>query len=110
MKIIKVEYKRLISDGNFNNQAHGAEALVEDGETPEDARTSLVYWVNSFIQDSHGLSETQKEHDDLSLEIAQLEEQKAELLGDIDAGKERFSWLKNLLEKHGVEIPESLPF
>lgn len=50
MKITKITYSKLISWPGYNNETHGAEAIVEDGDKPDDVRTELIYFVDDIIK------------------------------------------------------------
>ena len=50
MKITKITYSKLVSFPGYHNETHGAEALVEDGDKPDDVRTELVYFVDELIK------------------------------------------------------------
>ncbi len=49
MKIVAVRYRKLVSGPGFENKAIEAEAVLEDGEAPEDALLGLTQWVHSQI-------------------------------------------------------------
>ena len=49
MKIKTIEYKRLISTGNFSNESIGFHVDLEDGETPE----KVIADLNVMIMNAH---------------------------------------------------------
>ena len=107
MKITKVRYSKLISDQYYNNTSCGAEAEVNEDQTPEEAFTELAYWVNDRLGE---MTLSKEKIDDLKMEIGNLEGEKKHLERDIEAGREKFKWLENTLGKHGVELGDTIPF
>ena len=49
MKITKITYSKLVSWPGYNNETHGAEAIVQNDENPDDVRTDLIYFVDNII-------------------------------------------------------------
>lgn len=77
MKVTKVKYSKLVSKpGEYSNIRFGAEADVQADETPQDATTSLVYWVNRRLQE---MGYDEQVRSDLVGECKQLEDRKKEL-------------------------------
>jgi hypothetical protein len=68
MKIVEVSYRALRTGTGYNNTSAEARAIVDDGETPEDAMLAIKQWVDGQI------SENMK-RDSLHQTIAQLSEQ-----------------------------------
>lgn len=60
MRITKVEYRRLVSDGNFNNESHGAEAFVHECDDPVAIHAELVELVDNILK-KKGLVEDEKD-------------------------------------------------
>ncbi len=77
MKITKVSYSKLVTKpGEYSNIRFGAEADVQENETPQDATTSLVYWVNRRLQE---LGYDEQVRSELVEECGRLEDRKKEL-------------------------------
>jgi len=101
MKVIKVKYERLVSNASdCSNQTHGAEALVEDGETPEDARTNLIYWVDDLLRKRGELKEEESEIDN---NIYTLKNQQKTLQANIEDLKKKKEKMIEFLAHHGVD-------
>lgn len=109
MKIISVEYKRLRTFGNYENEAIGATAFVGIDEDPVDVMNDLKSWVNDRL----GLRIEDRENRSL------LSEQCRELRARAVDAQEELNQLKSrrdsavaLLQKHGVntEELEEIPF
>lgn len=97
MKIVKVKYSHLVSDGQYNNESFGAEALVEDGETPEDARTNLIYWVNEILEKKISLEQLRNEEYELLGNKETIERQIVSLT-------KKANGMMKFLEGHGVDV------
>ena len=100
MEIVKVKYNKLISDSNYNNVSFGAEAIVADGETPEDAMTNLAYWVNDKLEK---LGITMNDVCDMEDRVCSLKRQADGLEQKIEGRKEKVEWLNRVLKEHGIE-------
>jgi len=101
MKIIKVKYERLISNASdCSNQTHGAEALVEDDETPEGARINLIYWVDDLLRKRGELKE---EEDEIDNNIYTLKNQQKTLQTQIEDLKKKKEKMVKFLARHGVD-------
>jgi hypothetical protein len=108
MKITKVSYRRLVSDGKFNNESHGGEAIVDDGQNPDTVHAQLVYWVDDIIKtrfhdrDSGWRIATDVQA--LGIEKDNLERQCAGLKIKIDK-------MVEFLRSHGVDLrDDEIPF
>jgi hypothetical protein len=115
MKIVQVEYRRLKSFGNYENEMVGAVADLEEGQTPEQALEEVQSWVAARLQ-------LEIDDDGMRRKVWQSERRLAELNGLIKSAGERFEYAKKILAAHGIDVPtdhhafeddpelESLPF
>lgn len=101
MQIIKVKYERLVSNASdCSNQTYGAEALVEDGETPEDARTNLIYWVDDMLRKRGELKEEESE---INNNIYTLMNRQKTLQVQIEDLRNKKEKMVKFLAHHGVD-------
>lgn len=49
MKVTTVEYRKLVSHGQYENTSIGATAVVDSDETPPEALSALQGWVNGEL-------------------------------------------------------------
>lgn len=49
VEITQVEYRRLVSTGDYSNQSIGATARVGDGQTAEETMVALRSWVDGQL-------------------------------------------------------------
>jgi hypothetical protein len=111
MKIVKVEYRRLVSDDNYNNETHGAEAIVEEQDSPSDVHKRLVAWVDEKVKESRIGSGLDAQVCDLKNEVVRLGYEKDRLSGECTAILNKITRMKDFLKAHGVEINfDELPF
>ena len=102
MKITKVKYNKLVTlKDKYNNVSFGAEADVENGETPEDARTNLVYWVNEYL---NLLGNHSDDVYDLQDRLDTLKSAKEGLEKDIDKLKDIKRKAIEFLGKNGCDV------
>ena len=50
MKITAIRYRKLVSGPSFENKAVEAEAVVEDGDAPEETLFELSQWVHAQLK------------------------------------------------------------
>lgn len=50
MKVVQIEYKKLINTGNFEHQSLAVAVEVEDGETPHDAVKRAKAFVDAELK------------------------------------------------------------
>lgn len=109
MKIISVEYRRLRTFGNYENETIGATAYVGLDESPDETLESLKSWVESKHSDRDEAEEIRNREKilwgDLGNEIRDREHELASL-------KARRDNAVALLQKHGVNTKEleEIPF
>lgn len=102
MKIVAVEYRRLHSFGNYENETVGATAQVEDGRTPEDALSYLRTWVAMRLSDSGEISTLKGEINELRWKKDDLERRIARMQGKWDE-------IMAFLARFGIERPAEVP-
>lgn len=105
MSITTVEYRRLVSHGNYENTTIGAERSVEAEETPAEALRFLKEWVDGQVALLVGNAE----------EKQRLNDDMWQLRGDVGRARdalrrlqERWAIARAALEAHGVTV-EPLP-
>lgn len=98
MKIVQVEYRRLKTFGNYENETIGATAQVEDGESPYDTLQTVKAWVDGHLK-------IVEEDSDLSRKVWRAEARLRELNGLIKSAGERFEYAKKILAAHGIDVP-----
>ena len=102
LEITKVKYHKLVTlQDRYDNVSFGAEADVEDGETPEDARTNLVYWVNEYLT---MLGHHQDDVYDLQDRLDTLKNAKEGLEADIKKLSDVKHKALEFLEKNGCNV------
>ena len=103
MQIISVDYSRLVSFGNYENERLGATAIVPPGEQPEETLLQLKEWVEAHLGQVQQLNQVRAE-------LQGLQWRKSQLAGDIDRAKETYEKIRQALKAHGVDLQEELPF
>lgn len=102
MKIVQVEYRRLRTFGNYENETVGAMAQVGEGETPEQAVEALRQWVDAILGDAEERSELQNA-------ISELRWKKENLERQFEMAGKRWESMMAFLERLGIERPEGIP-
>lgn len=102
MKIVTVEYRRLRTFGNYQNESVGATAEVGEGETANRALQELRDWVEQQLGDA-------QERADLSAAVSELRWKKTELEREIDAANQKWLAILEFMKKFGIERPAHLP-
>jgi hypothetical protein len=82
VQITTVRYRKLVSGPGYENKAVEAEAIVEHGETPEDALLQLSDWVHCQLNGESTLDRLT-----LRCEIGSLHRERQQLRGAV-AGAE----------------------
>ena len=105
MKITQVEYSRLHSLGNYENEKIGAFADVELDEDPIAALRAVQAWVDTQI----GLKQAAA---DERHQLATLNYQREDAEREVFRLNERATKLRDLLAAHGVKPDDfyGLPF
>lgn len=106
MKITTLSFRQLRSGPGYEHRAVEATAILEDGETPEEALDDLQQWVARQIgADQDSLRRIQ-------FEIERLKDTERNLTGEVAAYRERWARARAFLERHGLstDLSESMPF
>lgn len=107
---MRVSYSRLYSLGNFENEKIEFEDAVQLGETYQDAyeRARLVVeQQHAATVDRLKLVSERRQHIwDLNQKISTTENRTREVVGYWRRAVKNYNALRELLAKHGVEVPE----
>ena len=104
MRITAVSYRRLRTFGNYQNETVGAEAALEEEDTPDAVLDGLKAWVHSRL-------EMIDVREDMREDLYRLESEKHALERDIHDLNTRREAAKMLLEAHGGRVEEfDVPF
>jgi len=75
MRITTVEYRELVSDGNFGNRTVGAVAEVHENETPLGVLEKLRTWVKSQLDVECGnCARLEKQSEDFERDLLKVRE------------------------------------
>lgn len=108
MEITQVFYSELRSHKEgYGNEKIGARARVEEGETPEEAYMKVREWVEAQFTARANLCETANE---LENEIYALRRDKDLLEAQLQGARVKWGKAKGFLEKHGLTVPDEIPF
>ena len=99
MNITRVEYRALRSFGDYSNAEVGATAEVGPMESADTALAALRTWVDGQL----GVGEDAAE---LRQSVAALEDRKRRAEDETTRAERRYERLRDLLARHGVEVPE----
>ena len=103
MKIVTVEYRRLRTFGNYENESVGVVAHVEQDETPEAALNAARAWVDATLCDAQERSGLSDRVSYLRLEAANLERR-------LERANEKWTALMTFMrDRLGIEHPNDLP-
>ena len=109
MKIVEVEYRRLVNLGNYEHEVVGGRALVDADGNPDDALTALKAWCYGRSDRGEALLKLEHRKMELRAELADLEEK-------TQAAQQRWERAVAFLEKLGLDVPipqnilDELPF
>ena len=108
MKLYSVAYKRLHSFGSYENECLEGTTLVPPGADPDLVLKELKTWVHERL----GIPEedVRQERDSLARDIRVLRDERRKLDSEIDQARETWRKAQAFLEKHGLDMPEHLPF
>ena len=101
MRIVTVEYRRLRTYGEYQNETVGAVAEIE-GETPEQALSSLRAWVDGQLGDNDEQRKVSERVTDLRWKLDDYERK-------IRAAETRWAAIVAFMEKLGIERPADIP-
>jgi hypothetical protein len=117
MKIVKVEYRRLYSLGNFENETIGVVAEVqEDGDgNTEDAEAILAHakeWCDDRFAALREMRGDQRLVDDLRHDVEEKKFELANLEVGIEKAKARWEKAMAFLKLHGLstDFADDMPF
>lgn len=99
MKIRSVEYRRLRTFGEYENETVGAVAEVPDDELPEVTLERLKDWVDN------NLGERQNARDSAS-RVQRLEIRAREVAALLRESEKRWAAAQKILAAAGVEVPK----
>ena len=104
MNIVTVEYRRLRTYGDYQNETVGAVAHVQvsAGETADSALYELRAWVDAQL----GSREEQRQ---LQARVTDLRWKAEEYERKIARAEERWTAITAFLEKLGIERPADIP-
>lgn len=102
MQIVTVEYRRLRTFGDYQNETIGATAEVEPHETAEQALMQLRGWVDSELGDRNEQRHLSERNSELRFEAANLERR-------IEAATMKWAAIVAFMEKLGIERPADIP-
>lgn len=101
MKITTVEYRRLRTFDNYQNETVGAVAEVGN-EEPADVLETLKLWVNERLGD-------EGERANLREAVNELERRREQLVRQIDQTEKKWAAVIAFLGKLGIERPGEIP-
>lgn len=111
MKITQVEYRRLVSTGEYSNLVVGGTATVEPGEIAGAVLDELRRWVEVNIETE--LAERQAARETRAL-VSSYESRRAELEQQIDSAERRWAAIRGFFETNSIPLPDrwqnDLPF
>jgi hypothetical protein len=119
LKITNVGVRKLVTMEGYNNHAVEAQAIVEDGESPEIVLETLTVWVDDRIKYERDQRRLQGRGDYLTRRVADLEsehERLERLISEANAVIEKHGELRELAVKAKLDIPglnvlgDNLPF
>lgn len=102
MKIVQVEYRRLRTFGDYQNETVGAVAQVEDGEDSVTALYTLRAWVDQQMGD-------RSEQRELTQRVTDLRWQAEDYERKVARADKRWRDIIAFLEKLGIERPADIP-
>ena len=98
MKIVQVEYRRLRSFGEYENETVGAVAEVEPGISPEQSLEILKGWV----EENFGERASAR---DAATRVQRLEIREREVAGLLKESEKRWRAAQKILEAAGIDVP-----
>jgi len=104
MKVTTVEYRKIISHGQYENTSIGATAIVDSDETPPEALSALQGWVDAELL--RRVTST-REAQEVRSHLYDLQGQVAAKADDLRRMGAKYAEAKRILEKHGVEVEQT---
>jgi len=102
-----IEYRKLISTGDYSNLTIGATAAVGDDDTPDEALVALQAWVENQLRER---TVSAQETHDARQHLYELQRQAADTSNELRRMKARYDEGRRLLEKHGIEMQTTAVF
>lgn len=106
MRITSVEFRKLVSTGDYNNVTIGAtavpDATEEEAQSPESALAELRSWVDAQIAETIGDAH---EREQLSAQVYQQRFLLSKYRTATESARERFEEVRTALAAHGIEVP-----
>ena len=107
MKITKISYRKLVSFGNFENEAIEAESVVMQNQSPEEVLQELRGFVWSEL--SHD-EDMRNEKRSLETEIRYLKGKAEDLRNDTEDLERTFEENRDMMERFGIHWDFKLPY
>jgi len=107
MRITQVEYRELVTTGNYSNITIGATAAVEAGDAPTGVLLQLKEWVR--VQLAAKAAEREQVVD-AETRLWEVQRQLADTERDLKVAADKWEAAKAFLDKHGIRLDEPLPF
>ena len=99
MTITQVTYRRLVTTGNYSNEAVEATATVEDGESAEGALDALKAWVCERLNARLDITADRQAAEQAKWDLRSVEHELA-------TARERWAKAVAFLAAHGVTVDE----
>ena len=107
VKITKISYRKLVSFGNFENEAIEAESVVMQNQSPEEVLQELRGFVWSEL--SHD-EDMRNEKRSLETEIRYLKGKAEDLRNDTEDLERTFEENRDMMERFGIHWDFKLPY
>lgn len=108
MEITKVEYRKLFSLGNYENEVIGAESAVGPDRDPDAELTDLIAWVEAKHQ---ARSLTREADEQLERETYEARIELRNLTSSLAQARIKWDAAKDFLAKHGLDAEfDDIPF
>lgn len=102
MKFVQVEYRRLRTYGDYQNETVGAVVEIEAGQSAEATLVELRVWVDDQLGDNEEQRHLADRVSDLRMEAGHLERR-------IERANEKWAAIVAFMEKLGIERPADIP-
>jgi len=107
MKMTQVEYRKLVTHGDYQNTTIGATALVGEGDTGAETLDALRAWVTDGLQTETGGTDRVRALRDQEYEIAQ---RIGEARRQLDRLRRQWEQVVPILEAHGIAVGDAPRF
>lgn len=98
MKVTSVEYRRLHTFGEYENETVGIVATVEEGEDADSALYTARAWVDSQLQG-------REDGRDIQSRVQRAEIRLREVNGLLHESEKRWAAAQKILAAAGVDVP-----